>query len=826
MKKRQRAALALICLLVFATGSLAEAPTDIQGLEAVPEIAGAPAEPTVGEADAAALIEQGETGAGRMLWEELPDGSASSPTLAGDGAALVLPQGLSAVAEEAFAGCEAVSVRIPDGATDIGARTFADCAALLCVRIPESVTAIAGDAFDGCAMDMVIRGVAGSEAWRFAQEKGFAFEREDDGIAVLNLIIDPDEFQSVVDSPDHSYRAEGASIRLLPSEGEETTLPLEYIRGRGNSTWRVDEKKPFRLKLESGAGLLGMGANKNWALMANSMDRSLLRNRLVAYMGRALGLEYTPWMEPVDFYVNGEYMGSYVLSEDVRIANSRVAIGQIDPSVTGGDAITGGYLVALTEFFTEAEENRFTTRRNVRFLMEDPTFDGSDAAAREQYDYITDYLQRTEDAIYGDGCRDGDGVSYAEYMDVDSAARYWWVQEFTANQDAFITPSTYLYKKRDGKLYWGPLWDFDKAMVEASWSANPFNNRPMPWLDHLRESDPVYQRALLEAWGEMDAVVSDITRAGGVLDQYAEALRDSWEKNRQRWLADELGENATIDDQVAALRAFFESRRAAITANLDELLTKVHCTITFMDGDTVLSRESARSGEPLYASMALAKPEKDGCLFLGWLGSDGESVDASSVFVTDTVLQAHFVRDEDATRPEYLFFRPCDMWVDIHNGDEGLPVAFFPDDVQDKRIEWESSDAAVAEAGLDEFGEFRVVAKAVGDAVITGTMRSGLNRSFAVHVYDSNENPVGTLISIAPDRDSLALNVGKRGQMRMMLTPANSRAALTFASSDDTIAAVDEWYGVVTALSPGECTITATDMDTGLQAQYDVVITG
>ena len=658
-------------------GALAEAPTDIQGLEAVPEIAGAPAEPTVGEADAA-LIEQGETGAGRMLWEELPDGSASSPTLAGDGAALVLPQGLSAVAEEAFAGCEAVSVRIPDGATDIGARDFADCAALLCVRIPESVTAIAGDAFDGCAMDMVIRGVA----------------------------------------------------------------------------------------------------------------------------------------------------GSYVLSEDVRIANSRVAIGQIDPSVTGGDAITGGYLVALTEFFTEAEENRFTTRRNVRFLMEDPTFDGSDAAAREQYDYITDYLQRTEDAIYGDGCRDGDGVSYAEYMDVDSAARYWWVQEFTANQDAFITPSTYLYKKRDGKLYWGPLWDFDKAMVEASWSANPFNNRPMPWLDHLRESDPVYQRALLEAWGEMDAVVSDITRAGGVLDQYAEALRDSWEKNRQRWLADELGENATIDDQVAALRAFFESRRAAITANLDALLTKVHCTITFMDGDTVLSRESARSGEPLYASMALAKPEKDGCLFLGWLGSDGESVDASSVFVTDTVLQAHFVRDEDATRPEYLFFRPCDMWVDIHNGDEGLPVAFFPDDVQDKRIEWESSDAAVAEAGLDEFGEFRVVAKAVGDAVITGTMRSGLNRSFAVHVYDSNENPVGTLISIAPDRDSLALNVGKRGQMRMMLTPANSRAALTFASSDDTIAAVDEWYGVVTALSPGECTITATDMDTGLQAQYDVVVTG
>ena len=73
------------------------------------------------------------------------------------------------------------------------------------------------------------------------------------------------------------------------------------------------------------------------------------------------------------------------------------------------------------------------------------------------------YLQQTEDAIYGEDFRNSEGTSVGDLMDLESAAKYWWVQEFTNNDDAFVTSSSYLYKERDGKLYWGPLWDFDKA---------------------------------------------------------------------------------------------------------------------------------------------------------------------------------------------------------------------------------------------------------------------------------------------------------------------------------------------------------------------------
>ena len=103
-------------------------------------------------------------------------------------------------------------------------------------------------------------------------------------------------------------------------------------------------------------------------------------------------------------------------------------------------------------------------------------------------------------------------------------------------------------------------------------------------------------------------------------------------------------------------------------------------------------------------------------------------------------------------------------------------------------------------------------------------MRSGLQSSFAVHVYDSTVSPVGTLTSIAPERDSLTLNVGESGQVLMTLTPGNSRPMLSFASSDDAVAVVDDWFGIVTAVQPGQCAITVTDSGTGLQAEYAVVV--
>ena len=96
-------------------------------------------------------------------------------------AALVLPEALTEIGEEAFAGSPAESVWLPDQVTQIGARAFAGCESLRAIRIPAAVVTIAPDAFAGCPSALTIYGKAGSEAQRFAERLGWSFTPEDSG---------------------------------------------------------------------------------------------------------------------------------------------------------------------------------------------------------------------------------------------------------------------------------------------------------------------------------------------------------------------------------------------------------------------------------------------------------------------------------------------------------------------------------------------------------------------------------------------------------------------------------------------------------------------
>ena len=192
------------------------------------------------------------------------------------------------------------------------------------------------------------------------------------------------------------------------------TYELDYIRGRGNSTWGPD-KKPYKLKLDKKADLLGMGSDKHWILLANYYDISMLRNKFTYWLGNVLGLEYTPKCEFVNVVMNGKYLGSYYLSEQVRVGKNRVNIDDLSAddeskAVTSGSAITGGYLLSCEK---ADDRMNITTDKGMAFAIESPDFE--DYTNIEQYNYISDYLKQTEAAIYGKGFKDSKGVSYEDY---------------------------------------------------------------------------------------------------------------------------------------------------------------------------------------------------------------------------------------------------------------------------------------------------------------------------------------------------------------------------------------------------------------------------
>lgn len=235
------------------------------------------------------------------------------------------------------------------------------------------------------------------------------------------------------------------------------------VRGRGNSTWQYFDKKAYKLKFTVKTDLFGMGAAKKWVLLANALDESMMRNYLAFSLGKLLELEYTSDCQFVNLYLNGTYKGVYLLCEQVQEGETRVNInssktGQVDTGYLL-EGINANIKVDYKTFMLDTvdgqhlgDPGRFT------FIIKSPELL---ECTDEQVSYISDYVKKTNEAIFK---KDWDSI--CEYIDVDSFVNMFLLDEILMNQD--MGYSFYMYKKQSGKLYMGPLWDFDQACGSSS----------------------------------------------------------------------------------------------------------------------------------------------------------------------------------------------------------------------------------------------------------------------------------------------------------------------------------------------------------------------
>ncbi|MBR2534426.1 MAG: CotH kinase family protein, partial [Erysipelotrichaceae bacterium] len=620
---------------------------------------------------------------------------------------------------------------------------------------------------------------------------------EDNGLPVLYLQIDPEEFTKVNESADHSYRAEGATLSIGVPEGYANeyadeisgvdSLKLDYIRGRGHGTWEAD-KKPYRFKLEDKAELLGMDANKHWVLLANRYDTTMIRNRIISYIGERMGLAYTPKSVPVELVVNGEYYGSYVLSEQVRIDENRIAIDELKPEAIFEPEISGGYLLCLNPAYDEALENVYLSDRNVRFGNEEPQFSQDEDGVIEQKEYISDYLQKTEDAIFSETFADDSGKPYDELMDLRSTADYWWIQEFSGNHDAFITSSTYLYKEREGKLYWGPLWDFDLSLGNGLDAVDGFVHRNMSWLNHLRAHEPVYQQLLRQRWDVLDPIISDLVKEDGVIDQLAEEIEKSWKDDQRRWpIIDENGKTLRQDfhEEVEQMKSWMKRRQEWIRANIDQELYHIFDTVTYMADGKIFKTQETPHGYPLEKTPQA--PYKEGYVFSHWTDENGKTYEGERIQNDCTLHAVYLTREEAGVTQGIYFGNPKEVWVDIHNKFTWPAYELYPEDTIDKNIRWNSSDPETAE--IDEEGTIRL--KKTGETTIEGALCTGATNSYVLHIYDSLIDQMGTIKGLSVEEETFIMNKDEVKQIRVSVYPSFSSCNLLFSSDDETVATVD-----------------------------------
>lgn len=260
----------------------------------------------------------------------------------------------------------------------------------------------------------------------------------------------------------------------------ENSVDSVYVRGRGNGSWKFP-KKPFNVKKYNKTSLLDMPRHKRWSFLANYRDRTLLRNDFTFKIGGlADGLEWTPSGQFTDVVFNGKYMGNFYVCEQIRVDENRVNIKEINKKDTLGVNITGGYLLEFDSYYDEV--NRFRTNiNNWPVNIKSPD---EDVCQEVHVNYIRDYINTVEQMLHS-GQFD---VLYRDYIDINSFVDYYLVQTLSGNTELLNIYSVYCYKKRDGKLYAGPLWDFDLSTYSKP-SGTAHNTSV--WYKYLMK-DPVF----------------------------------------------------------------------------------------------------------------------------------------------------------------------------------------------------------------------------------------------------------------------------------------------------------------------------------------------
>ncbi len=403
-------------------------------------------------------------------------------------------------------------------------------------------------------------------------------------------------------------------------EGKEqfkTTIGIEY---RGSTSYRLSDKKSYGVETWDEAGedvsvsLLDFPEEEDWILMGHVyrastntiFDPTLMHHYLGYELSRAVG-RYASRGKYVELEVNGDYKGAYIFMEKLKRDKNRIDIKKLDEDDTDPERITGGYILKIDktsgsdvaadqplEYYEnnwddDAKYSEYLGFRSqfdifgnplstppfgppyhaeqyleTYFLYEHPKAEDITAIQKE---YIQNYILNFEKALLEDDF-ESETRTYTDYIDLESFADYFILNELTGNIDAYRL-STYLHKDRDGLLKMGPLWDLNIGygrqgrVPVTDWIAN-YNNYidrdawmvPFWWPRLLQ--DPVFRNTVKNRWQEYRQGALNTSNVLGKVDQTANSLIDNGliDRNYTRW----TGISVDYEESVNALKTYLSNR--------------------------------------------------------------------------------------------------------------------------------------------------------------------------------------------------------------------------------------------------------------------------
>ncbi len=364
-------------------------------------------------------------------------------------------------------------------------------------------------------------------------------------------------------------------------------VSLIDVKLRGQSSLDFPKKQySIHTKNEDGTNnnisLLGMPAENDWVLNGSYADKSLIKNSLMYdLMGKVT--EYSARNEFCEVYITRpdgslDYVGIYSLIEKIKIDQNRVNIHKMTETDTN---LTGGYIVAIDKIVAD-EVFVETSLWDVTIVSPN-----KDNLTDAQYDYIAQYLKEFSLALEGEDRADPEN-GYRKYFEPESIVGQLLLDEWIRNIDC-MRFSAYFYKDQDGKLKFGPPWDFDitcgrcdygEGWIVEGWEMGSMNDLCC----HLMW-DPTFTQMFVDTWKEYRTTfLTDELIVKYIDDKVAELGEAPLARSLSRWNrqwdgatyvwpnpVDELY-SSTHAQEIQFIKDYLLARAEWIDNNIDDLL--------------------------------------------------------------------------------------------------------------------------------------------------------------------------------------------------------------------------------------------------------------
>lgn len=376
-------------------------------------------------------------------------------------------------------------------------------------------------------------------------------------------------FTSLTNAPTLTTRA-GISVRGSSTEGIE------------KASYRVE----FRDELDNDRSLeiLGMPADGDWVMYApNFFEPVLIHNPFMHQLSRDIG-RYSPRTRFVEVYFVGSgtgqvqqssYAGIYVLTERIEIGGDRVDAGKLQAENNKLPEISGGYLMKIDRL--DPGDSGLGAANQLIALVDPGESELELPARAPQMNYLRDYMNAFGNALYDNSRYTNPLTGFRAYIDTGSWIDHHLLNVLSFNVDA-LRLSAFFYKQRNGKLHFGPLWDFDRALG----STDGRDANPRVWRSTTSDGGTDFFNY---PW--WDRMFTDIEFFQTYIDRYQELRRDQFSTTNLWRLIDTLSGQVRLAQPREQARWGVAPRGGSYQAEVNLMKSWISNRASFMDGQFV-----------------------------------------------------------------------------------------------------------------------------------------------------------------------------------------------------------------------------------------------